>query len=47
MIERAILFLVIIGTGILIWKFFSFVFFGAFLFAVFLAFNIGRKRLDV
>jgi hypothetical protein len=44
MIEQVILLAILLVIGIIVWKIMGFLMLGAFLFAVFLAFNIGRKR---
>jgi hypothetical protein len=46
MIEQVILLAIVLIISIIVWKIMGFLMFGAFLFAVFLAFNIGRKRFN-
>ncbi len=47
MINQIALLLIVLIIGIAVWKTMGLLMMGAFLFAVFLAFNIGRKRFDI
>ncbi len=47
MINQIIILAVVLAIGIIILKIMGFIMFGAFLFAVFFAFNIGRKRFNL
>ncbi|WP_459892466.1 hypothetical protein [Hydrogenobaculum acidophilum] len=47
MINQIIILVVVLTIGIIILKVMGFIMLGAFLFAVFLAFNIGRKRFNL
>jgi len=47
MIGQIVILVIVLAIGIVVWKLMNLLMFGAFLFAVFLAFSIGRKRFNI
>jgi len=45
--NQIIILLIVFIIGVILWKIMGLLMLGAFLFAVFLAFNMGRKRFDI